>query len=139
MNIRKVADKDFEGINQLYKELYSADEPEVNLVGKKIDAETVSLIAEEDGKIVGFISGTVVNYATKTEGQIWDLIIDKEFRGKGYGKKLVSDFENLVKGLGATYMMVWTDPRDDEDDPAPFYEKLGYKINKNPTLTKKLE
>lgn len=139
MKIRKIEEKDFQEINKLYKELYNPSEPDVDLVGKKVDAEMVSLLAEEDGTVVGFISGTIVSYATKTEGQIWDLVVDKEFRGKGYGKKLVLDFEDLVKSLGATYMMVWTDPGEDEEDPAPFYEKLGYKINQNPTLTKKLD
>ncbi len=139
MNIRKIEGKDFEIINKLYKKLYKPDEPDVDLVGKKINAEMISLLIEEDRKIIGFISGTVVNYSTKIEGQIWDLMVDENYRRKGYGRKLVQEFEEIAVKLGATYMMVWTDPSPDEEDPTLFYEKSGYHKLKHSILTKKLE
>src|SRR3989344_9303037 len=93
MKIREITDRDSKEVNKLYKELYQPSEPDVNLVGKKIDAEMISFLIEENGKVVGLISGTVVHYSTKIEGQIWDLIIDPIFRNRGYGKQLVTQFE----------------------------------------------
>ncbi len=138
MKIRKIENKDFEEVNRLYKKLYTANEPDMDFTSRPIDAEMISLLVEEDKKIIGFVSGTVVSYVSKTEGQIWDLLVDKEYRGKGLGKKLVSDFEEAVKIKGATYMMVWTDPGPEEEDPTPFYEKFGYHKLKSSVLTKKL-
>ena len=138
MNIRKVEDKDFAEVNGLYKKLYSPSENDVNLVSKDLKTTMLSLLVEEDGRVVGFVSGTVIQYSTKTEAQIWDLIVDEEHRHKGYGSKMVSEFEEEAKKLGATFIVVWVDPDPDEENPTPFYEKSGYKQNKHPVLTKEL-
>ncbi len=52
------------------------------------------------------------------------LIIDQNYRNKGYGKKLVEFWENDMKLKG--YGMVLTSTQVDEDGQN-FYRKLGYK------------
>ena len=52
------------------------------------------------------------------------LIIDEEYRGKGYGKKLMTYWEKDMKEQG--YGMLLTSTQVDED-AQHFYRKLGYK------------
>jgi ribosomal protein S18 acetylase RimI-like enzyme len=138
MKIRKIEDKDFRQVNNLYKRLYSEQEPDFNLVGRKLNAQMLSLLAEENGEAVGFISGTVVSYESKIEGQVWDLLVDEDYRKNGIGTQLISEFEKLAKEVGAAYMVVWVDPGPDEENPSLFYKKNGYKQNNYPVLTKKI-
>lgn len=52
------------------------------------------------------------------------LFIDRDYQGKGYGKRLVEHWENDMKSQG--YGMVLTSTRVDEE-AQHFYRKLGYK------------
>ena len=52
------------------------------------------------------------------------LYIDKAYRGKGYGRQMMSDWEASMRCIGYPYVMLSTQ----EDETAKFfYEKLGYR------------
>ena len=53
-----------------------------------------------------------------------DLIyIDEAYRGQGWGSKMMADWEDSMKAMGYSYVMLSTQ----EDETAKyFYEKLGY-------------
>lgn len=52
------------------------------------------------------------------------LILDEEYRGKGYGRLLMEFWENEMKSMG--YGMTMTSTQVDEN-AQHFYRKLGYK------------
>jgi GNAT superfamily N-acetyltransferase len=52
------------------------------------------------------------------------LFIDSEYRGKGYGKRMMEHWEQDMKSIG--YGMIMTSTQVDEDAQY-FYRKLGYK------------
>lgn len=52
------------------------------------------------------------------------LYIDEAYRGKGYGRQMMNDWEETMKIMGYSYVMLSTQ----EDETAKyFYEKLGYR------------
>jgi len=87
--------------------------------------ERHGFVATDSGKFVGCSSGL----AQKTDDGynnyffLTDLLVEKEYRKKGYGKKLLSLLEGKIKELGITYIWTWT-----ADYEAPkFYLEQGYK------------
>ena len=89
--------------------------------------------AEDDGKIVGIITGR----AYYNEVHIGDLIVGKEYRRDGVGSKLVAAVENAYKGKGYKKIALTT-----FGFQAPeFYKKLGYELefvreDEDPKLSK---
>lgn len=82
----------------------------------------ISLAYTEDevvlGRIIGYIDYD--SYLLKTEG----LAVEKEARGKGVGRKLLSAIENLVIAEDCSIAFVET-----VSFSAPqFYEKQGYSV-----------
>lgn len=53
-----------------------------------------------------------------------DLIVEKEYRKQGYGKKLLSLLETKLKSQKIEYIWTWTAAYEAED----FYVKQGYTI-----------
>jgi Predicted acetyltransferase len=100
----------------------------------ELNYDEFNFVAEnEDGKIIGVITGR----AYYNEVHIGDLIIDREYRGKGIGKQLVEAVENAYNGKGYEKITLTT-----FGFQAPeFYKKLGYKVefireDRNPKLRK---
>ncbi len=82
--------------------------------------------------------GVLNAFTCFAEIYIMDLWVDKTFRGKGYGTKLLKDLENRFDGKGFNNINLVTNAFQAPD----FYKKCGYeqefvRINKkNPKLTK---
>ena len=79
-------------------------------------------LINNDNNIVGFCVFKIENLKKYPEFYPWlsDVMILKEYRGKGYGKMLLQYGENLLKELGYNIIYVWT-------DQAPnFYKKIGF-------------
>lgn len=88
---------------------------------------------DDDGQLLGAITGR----AYYNEVHIGDLIIGKEHRKSGIGRKLVEEVENTYKGKGYEKITLTT-----FGFQAPeFYKKLGYetefvRVDKEPKLSK---
>jgi ribosomal protein S18 acetylase RimI-like enzyme len=96
------------------------------------DSELV-LIAEDDGKAVGVIVGTIDG----SRGYFYRLAVDPQYQGKGFGRKLVEALEKrfIQKGVSRIFIMV----NQENTKVLPFYNALGYEIKKYFTLSKKIE
>ena len=98
-----------------------------------LNYEEFCYAAEEDGKILGVITGR----AYYNEVHIGDLIIGKEHRRVGVGRKLVAAVEDAFSGKGYEKIALTT-----FGFQAPeFYKKLGYELefireDKEPKLCK---
>lgn len=86
--------------------------------------EHIIAVAEIDGKIVG---STTLLIETKfihnggIVGHIEDVVVDKNFQGKGIGQKIVQYLLEIAKNRGCYKTIL-----DCKDDVKNFYEKMGF-------------
>ena len=86
-------------------------------------------VAEVDGKIVGsttlLIEQKFIHEGGKV-GHIEDVVVSKEFEGRGIGIKLVTSLLEVarVKNCYKTIL-------DCKDELIPFYERIGFKQESN--------
>lgn len=103
--------------------------------GIDVNYKPFSLILKnEKNETIGVLNA----FSAFAEIYIDDIWVDKSYRGKGYGKKLLSELENHFKGKGFNNMNLVTSSFQAPD----FYKKCGFKAEfvrentKNPKLTK---
>ena len=71
-------------------------------------------LAIENEKVLGLIMGYVrtydkydyLDYKCPKSGEISELIVSKNIRGKGIGKKLIKKLEGYFKSIGCEYVFV---------------------------------
>ncbi len=82
----------------------------------------------EDEEPVGFVmlSWDVEPQPPDINGPwfLWKLLIDHQQQGKGYGREVVRQIVELVRGEGATELLTSHTPG--EGGPAGFYAQLGF-------------
>ena len=82
------------------------------------------LIAYEDGRPVGFVSGVEVTHPDKgTEMFLYELAVDEPFRRRGIGRTLVEQLAALARAAGCYGMWVVTD--HDNEAARSTYERTG--------------
>jgi len=92
-----------------------------------LDHQAEVLLAEEDGKPIGFalFYTTYSTFQGKANLFLEDLFIEPEYRGKGYGKLLFSCLATIAKERDYSridwWCLTWNLPS------IGFYEKLGAK------------
>jgi len=86
----------------------------------------------------GIVFGILSAYTAFAEIYVDDIWVDKPYRRKGFGKKLLQELENQFQGKGFNNINLVTSAFQ-----APgFYEKCGFQVEfvrenkKNPQLTK---
>ena len=87
--------------------------------------ELLSLIDRETGKKIGYLWLHVFS-ATENKGFIYDFVIDKEFRGKGYGKLSLEALEEYARGLGVEQLSLHVFAHNSV--AVSLYEKMGYEV-----------
>ena len=119
-------------------------------VRESFGADRISRIAlDQSGEIVGWIGGL-----SHYDGNVWEihpLVVKPSRQGGGTGRRLVRDFENLVRKRGGLTIWVATDDEDNmttlagvdlypnvldhlaqirnlRRHPYEFYQKLGFVI-----------
>lgn len=90
------------------------------------DGETC-LVAEEDGRIVGFALGTLIEkrHSAWKYGYLLWLGVDPEHGRQGVGRRLISRLTEILVGLGARMILVDTDPENEE--ALSFFRKEGFR------------
>jgi ribosomal-protein-alanine acetyltransferase len=88
------------------------------------DYNSVSLMANEDGEIVGFIVGMIYPDGKVVNGHILTIDISPSHRRKGVGQMLLREMESIFiqKGVQACLLEV----REDNVAAISLYNKLGY-------------
>ena len=149
MQIIEYEDKYLEDIKDLLVELekyiISIDEdnldrlhPEYRDKMAGLDLEEVKnnngkcYLAVENEKAIGLIMGYVrtydeydyLDYKCPKSGEISELIISKEARGKGIGKQLMKKMENYFRSIDCEY--VFLDVFAYNKNAVEFYKKEGY-------------
>lgn len=103
---------------------------------EKYDKPSISLIAEEDGKVIGFIDTELdsENSSCNKEGErnsvIWNLGVLPEYRRLSVAKSLWEETKKRLLDQNIHYCEVWTQ----EDEPAnSFYKRMGFTLEKDKT------
>lgn len=89
-------------------------------------------VAENDGKIVGIIAGSILkmskldsmSFCSKKSGRIRELYVHPNFRRKGLGKKLMEKMEEYFKTLGCDLIRI--EVFEPNRSAHTFYNSLGY-------------
>ena len=86
-------------------------------------------VAVIEGKIVGsatFLIETKFIHNGGKVGHIEDVVVDKKYKRKGIGEKIIIYLLRYAKDQGCYKTIL-----DCTDEVKPFYEKLGFKHNAN--------
>jgi GNAT superfamily N-acetyltransferase len=135
--IRPAQERDGEGIVDLIAELRRDDngvEIDRGAVGAVVraalaDGATTVLVAELAAAVTGFI---VVHWLpfpmlAGTEAYISDLIVARDQRGHGAGRRLVEAVEDEARRRGCVRLML-NNRKAAESFQRAFYPKLGYRL-----------
>jgi ribosomal-protein-alanine acetyltransferase len=89
------------------------------------DYNSISLIARENGEIVGFVVGMIYPDRKAINGHILTIDVSPSHRRKGIGKMLLQEMESIFsqKSVQACLLEV----REDNVAATGLYRKLGYK------------
>jgi len=84
------------------------------------------IVAEQEGKIVGWASLNQYNNRSAYDG-VADIsvYISREYRGRGIGKRLLSELENIAKENGFHKMVLFTFPFNQLGQG--LYKKMGFR------------
>ncbi len=135
LKIRKVTKDDMDAFIKVYKSAYEGFEEYAYRKEKNIKQyfkwlmkrdEEGFFVAEIDGKIAGFVAAdsTWYSFFDAEVGEIHEIVVLKEYKGKGIGKKLMEAAENYLKSKGYSIIELWVGEKNHV--AKKFYEKLGY-------------
>lgn len=85
-------------------------------------------LAEIDDIVIGWIAWSKSNLfvSETTRIHIEGLVVDKNFRGKGVGKKLMIAIEEFAKQFSPCIIDLTSGLRREKDGSHDFYKSLGY-------------
>lgn len=117
---RDMTDKEFK------REQAAFDEHTLESGNPKDEQERFGFVASDNHKFVGASSGLAQKNKNKYGKYFYltDLLVEKEYRRLGYGKKLLELLENKIKSLGIEFIWTWTA----EFEASNFYMKQGYSV-----------
>lgn len=109
MKIRKTTLKDVKACHELASkmpELLDAEKEPVPIgwIASFVKEKQIFFVAEEKGKIAGFIMGEIM---TGKIALLWLIGVDKNYQDQGVGKKLVESFEEEIKKHGAKAIVLY--------------------------------
>ena len=103
---------------EIIKEWLSQISPE-SVFQQLLIKDTPWYLIEVDKNLVGFCQFSIDDKC------LYQINIDPDFKGKGYGKKLYSFIENKFKSADVNKIELWSTTNAKE-----FYEKQGYVVVK---------
>jgi phosphinothricin acetyltransferase len=142
ITIRKATKADAEAIQTIYTPYvretavsFEYDVPSVEEMAKRIEEVQKThpwIVAEEDGKIVGyayahaFYGRAAYQWAVETS-----IYVDRQEKRKGIGKKLHDTLEDRLKKQGILNMnacIAYIEPEEEHltQDSVRFHERMGY-------------
>lgn len=93
------------------------------------DPEVVVLVAEEEGRLIGYSFGKKEprdwNALLDACGALHDLYVDPSARGRGVGEALVTQTANALRSLGAERIVLHTASANEA--ARKLFEKLGFR------------
>ena len=122
-NIRQAKLYDVPAISRIEQESFdspwSADEITKDVMSK--DGSIYVAVIESDGEKAGYAEMRTV----AGEAQIYNIVIDRDFRGKGLGEMLLRHLIDKAKETGCS--LVTLEVRGGNEAAMELYPKLGFK------------
>jgi len=132
--LRNVKEGDIKDFAEVYKSAYEGMEEYAYRKNRSIKGyfrwlygrdKNGFFVAEINGEAVAFIAcDSKWNYMDKKMGEIHEIVVRRDYKGKGIGRKLIEKAENYLMEKGSRRFGLWVGERN---FPAiKFYEKMGY-------------
>jgi len=117
---RDMTDVEFSQMNEGFQDY------ELLHIGVNQSSNRFGFVILDGSKFVGCSSGLAYKNGEKYNNwyQLTDLFIEKEYRGQGLGKKVLTKLEEKLISLGIHNIWTWTAGYEAPD----FYKKQGYKV-----------
>lgn len=77
-------------------------------LNEEIKGKNVIFVAEEDDVIVGLCWCTIVDRGVDKQGEVAEFYVEKQFRSKGIGMKLITAAKQLFINEGVEVVFAWT-------------------------------
>ena len=124
MRVINAKEDDRRAISKLHYKLYTGveDKKPIPLAGAMI--KNIVLVAKDEGRVIGYISGNFVKHGLERTGFINDLFIDKKHRGRGIGTKLMKSIMNDFKELKADFYFISAEKEN--RGAIQLYKRLGF-------------
>ncbi len=135
LTIRKAIDSDFQNIKELVNQLYDGldvkDGKEKDFKIDKFkkflkDPRLKIYVADIDGKVIGYLT---INFNKAlldigTTAIIDELVVHKNYRGRGIGNRLVDNAVRKARELGCSEIGVGTECENEK--AREFYKRCGF-------------
>ncbi len=129
--IRNLNENDLNEVAELYT-LFWNDKMNLSKMKEKFtqisgNSNYIFLCAEYNGKVIGTIQGIICEelYGDCIPFLVMEnFVVDENFRGKGIGRRLLSELEKVGKEKNCSQIIFITET--DRKDTVKFYEKLGF-------------
>jgi ribosomal-protein-alanine acetyltransferase len=123
--IREALTKDVETLYRIEQECFTREAFTKGYIAHLLQrTDSISLIAEVEGKTVGFAIALIRTKRNKKVGHIFTVDVTPKTRKRGIGLRLLTELERALKGRGTTKS--YLEVRVDNTAARELYRKLGY-------------
>lgn len=134
VEIKRIDRNDLKDLSGLFEEL-SGKKTDIEMMEKSFEwidqnEDYIVLGATYNGKLVGSLMGIICHDLVgecKPFMVIENVIVSRDLRGKGIGKKLMAEIERIGKERKCDYTMFVSGSQ--RRDAHKFYESVGYKLD----------
>jgi ribosomal protein S18 acetylase RimI-like enzyme len=134
IEIKRIESNDLKDLSLLFEEL-SGKKTDFEIMVKNFEwinknEDYIILGANYNGELVGSLMGIICHDLVgecKPFMVIENVIVSNNLRGKGIGKKLMTEIEKIGKERNCYYIMFVSGSQ--RKDAHKFYESLGYKLD----------
>ena len=120
MTVREMQLDDLEGVMVIEKENFSVPWTEMGFFSFLLRDDTMFLVAEEEGEIIGYMGIMMV----LDEGEITNVSVSKYARRRGIGRALVGEMIRRMKKRGIVTLHL--EVRKSNDAAIALYSSFGF-------------
>ena len=146
--VERLADRDLDLIRPLFLDLQLGEQPhfadhpqltreQLEATAQRIPAtfrgENVIFAVRDSGAVAGFCWCVLFDPGTGLEGEVAEVIVSEQHRGKGVGEALLKAAVSLFQERGVTLGYVWTRPENAA--AVRLYRGAGFSPTKQLILT----
>jgi ribosomal-protein-alanine N-acetyltransferase len=126
LSIRRASAEDLETLYRIEKECFLSEAFTKEQIEYFLRAPNfLNLIAELNGRPVGFVTGALEKYKGKVVGHIYSVDVLEKYRRRGVASRLIEELEKAFAQEGVR--ICYLEAKVDNIAARSLYKKLGYK------------